>query len=189
MTPAVRCGSLEAGPARENPERYGPPVLRGETPMNSMTWNRRIVLASATATLIGGVALPATAMAAPTTPQHTVTQTPHDDNQDTPNSNGGTMGGDGRATGDTAKSLSHTGSGGHTRHRFKVDPDGDVYISPGDRKAAIGDDNDVNIDDDFAADPDDYLYLYLKSLGIDPDDRNVDIDDGFRTDFPDGDLD
>ncbi|MFE9631083.1 hypothetical protein [Streptomyces sp. NPDC006463] len=47
--------------------------------MNKITWNRRIVLAAASVTLIGGgVALPATAMAAPTAPQHAVTLAPQD---------------------------------------------------------------------------------------------------------------
>ncbi|MFF3861418.1 hypothetical protein [Streptomyces sp. NPDC002209] len=157
--------------------------------MNSTTWSRRIVRAAATVTLIGGgAALPATAMAAPTAPQHTAAQAPHNDNQDTPNSSGGTVSGDSEATGVTAKSLNHIGPGDQIRKRTKViDPDGDVYISPDDRKAAIGDDIDKNIDDDFAADPDDYLLL--KSLGINPDHRDVDADDSSRTDFPEGDLD
>ncbi|MGW0753258.1 hypothetical protein [Streptomyces sp. NPDC002587] len=66
--------------------------------MNSITWNRRIVLAAASVTLIGGgVALPATAMAAPNAAQHSVTQTPHNDDpglQESDHSVPGTMGGD-----------------------------------------------------------------------------------------------
>ncbi|MEU9143936.1 hypothetical protein [Streptomyces sp. NPDC048349] len=68
--------------------------------MNSRTWNRRIVLAAASVTLIGGgVALPATAMAAPTAPQHSVTLVPHDDGHDPGLQDGdlsvpGVMGGD-----------------------------------------------------------------------------------------------
>lgn len=45
--------------------------------MNKITWNRRIVLAAASVALIGGgVAVPATAMAATAAPQHTATLPP-----------------------------------------------------------------------------------------------------------------
>ncbi|MFF1337453.1 hypothetical protein ACFVYT_05955 [Streptomyces sp. NPDC058290] len=53
--------------------------------MSKLQWNRRVVLAAASVTLAGGgVALPATAMAAPAAPQHGVTLAPQNENGHTP---------------------------------------------------------------------------------------------------------
>lgn len=53
--------------------------------MTKLYWNRRVVLAAASVTLAGGgLALPATAMAAPAAPQHGVTLAPRNGNGNTP---------------------------------------------------------------------------------------------------------
>ncbi len=75
---------LVVGPGPRSNSWADVTVARWTTAVSiSSTGHRRIVLAAASATLIGAsVALRATAMAAPTTPQHTVTQTPIGDDID-----------------------------------------------------------------------------------------------------------
>ncbi|MFE6847981.1 hypothetical protein [Streptomyces sp. NPDC057686] len=143
--------------------------------MNSRTWNRRIVLAAASVTLVGGVALPATAMAAPATPQHTITQTPHNDGNDhglqtSDHSVPGVMGGDLMDPGyqqgvedddqDTPNS-----NGGHSRRTPHItepggnavsgddEEDMDDYVARKSRKPT----NHYNVD--IYDDMDDYVYF------------------------------
>ncbi|MEV6296749.1 hypothetical protein AB0M41_41515 [Streptomyces sp. NPDC051896] len=83
--------------------------------MTKISWTRRIVFAASSATLIGGgVALPATAMAAPM-PQHVVAQAPTDDSNNSADASTGSNGDQTQVAGDGGTATANGGRSGDVK--------------------------------------------------------------------------